>query len=281
VSIKHSSQLAVLLAGLALAHPAPAGEASTHPFSVHDMVAMDRISDPQVSPDGARIVFTLRTTDLEANKGRTDLWLVGTDGDGLRRLTSHPASDGNPRWSSDGDSIWFLSTRSDSSQVWRIAVDGGEAQQVTDLPLDVTSLAVAPDGERIAFSVEVFVDCETIACTRERLDEVEARRTSARVYERLLIRHWDTWKDGRRSHVFVMPAAGGTPVDVMRGMDADCPSKPFGGPEEYTFAPGGKRIVFSARDAGRAEAWSTDFDLYRAQVDGSAPPECLTEENEA
>ena len=92
----------------------------THPFSVHDMLAMDRISDPQVSPDGKQIVFVLRKTDLDANRGRTDLWLVDLDGKNLRQLTSDPAGDFNPRWSSTGESIWFLSTRSGSSQVWRI-----------------------------------------------------------------------------------------------------------------------------------------------------------------
>ena len=102
----------LLLAGVLLAFPATADETATHPFSIHDMLAMDRISDAQVSPDCRQIVFTLRTNDLQANRGRTDLWLVGTDGAGLRRLTSHPASDGNPRWSGEGLSIWFLSSRS-------------------------------------------------------------------------------------------------------------------------------------------------------------------------
>src|SRR6187455_77840 len=91
--------------------------AQTHPFSVHDMLAMDRISDPQVSPDGKTVVFVSRVTDLAANRGLNDLWLVGTDGAGLRRLTSHSATDVNPRWSPDGTTIYFLSTRSGSSQI--------------------------------------------------------------------------------------------------------------------------------------------------------------------
>ena len=82
-----------------------------HPFSVHDMLAMDRISGPQLSPDGQLMVFVLRKTDLEADRGRTDLWLVVADGSGLRQLTSHEASDSNPRFSADGKSVWFLSTR--------------------------------------------------------------------------------------------------------------------------------------------------------------------------
>ncbi|MGB2863086.1 MAG: S9 family peptidase [Sedimentisphaerales bacterium] len=258
-----------------------AGLDQTHPFSIHDMLAMDRLSDPQVSPDGKWIAFVLRKTDLEENKGRTDLWLVGVDGTALRRLTSHKAADSNPRWAPDGKSIWFVSARSDTSQVWRIQIDGGEAEQVTEQPLDVGNLIVAPDGRHIAFTMEVFPDCNTPGETKDRLDEIEKRKTSGRIYDRIFVRHWDTWKDGRRSHLFVMPAAGGNAVDVMSGMDADTPSKPFGGPEEITFTPDGKAVIFATRDVGAKEPWSTDFDLYLAPVDGSEPPECLTEKNEA
>ena len=252
----------------------------SHPFSIHDMLAMERVSEPQVSPDGGEIVFTLRTTDLEADKGRTDLWLVGTDGGELRRLTSHEAGDSNPRWSPDGKSVYFLSTRSDSSQVWRICIDGGEAEQVTDLSLDAANLLISPDGKRIAFTMAVFPG-STPQATKEKLDEIKDRKASGRVYERIFVRHWDTWKDGRRSHLFVMPIEGGEPVDVMLDMDADTPSKPFGGPEEITFTPDSQGVIFSARDVGREEPWSTDFDLYHAPIDGSKPPKCLTEKNEA
>ena len=256
-------------------------QVETHPFSVHDMLAMDRLSDPQVAADGKSIVFVRRETDLEANKGRTDLWLVGADGTGLRRLTSHPAGDSNPRWAPDGKSIWFVSTRSDSSQIWRIRIDGGEAEQVTDEPLDVGNLVISRDSKYIAFTMEVFPDGSTPAQTKDRLDEIKKAKATGRIYERIFVRHWDTWKDGRRSHLFVMPATGGDAVDVMREMDADTPSKPFGGPEEITFTPDGKSVVFSARDVGAEEPWSTDFDLYLARVDGSEMPKCLTEENKA
>jgi len=278
MSLKYSFLLILfIMAGLVF----PAGLDRNHPFSIHDMLAMDRISDPQVSPDGKWIVFVLRKTDLEANKGLTDLWVVGADGTNLHRLTSHKAADSNPRWAPDGKSIWFVSTRSDSSQVWRIAIDGGEAEQVTDQPLDVGNLIVAPDGQHIAFTMEVFPDCNTLAETKDRLDEMEKRKTNGRIYDRIFVRHWDTWKDGRRSHLFVMPFGGGKAVDVMKGMDADTPSKPFGGPEEMTFTPDGKGVIFTARDVDNQEPWSTDFDLYLAPIDGSEPPECLTEKNQA
>jgi len=251
----------------------------THPFSIHDMLAMERISDPQVSPDGAWIVFTLRTTDLEANRGRTDLWLVSTDGKNLRRLTTHKAGDFNPRWSACGKSVWFLSTRSGSCQVWRIRMKGGEAEQFTKEPLDVGNIIVSPDGKYIAFTMETFPDCDTPECTKKKLDKIAEKKSTGRIYENIYIRHWDTWCDGRRSHLFTIPTAGGKTIDVMPGMDADTPSKPFGGPEEITFTPDRKGLVFSARNAGREEAWSTDFDLYHVPSDGSEAPRCLTEKN--
>ncbi len=281
-SSRYRSTCLVSLLIAVCALPAPAAvPQSPHPFSIHDMVAMDRISDPQVSPDGTWIAFVVRTTDLEANRGRTNLWLVSSDGADLRQLTSHPDSDSNPRWGPDSRSVWFLSSRSGSSQVWRIAIDGGEARQVTDEPLDVGNLIVSPDGRHIGFTMEVFPDAATAQATRERLDAIAQRKASGRIYERLFVRHWDTWKDGRRSHLFVKPAEGGPAANVMAGMDADTPSKPFGGPEEMTFTPDGRGVVFSAKDVGREEAWSTNFDLFYSPIDGSQAPKCLTQENEA
>ncbi|HXI02227.1 MAG TPA: S9 family peptidase [Candidatus Saccharimonadales bacterium] len=272
-----------LCATLALAvTAAPAlAAAETHLFSVHDMLAMDRISDPQVSPDGEWIAFVVRTTDLEADKGRTDLWLVPAAGGPLRRLTTNEASDSSPRWSRDGRDVYFLSTRSGSSQVWRIARDGGEATQVTSYPLDVENLLLASGADRMAVTMQVFVDCDTLDCTKKRLDETAARKSTGRLYDHLFIRHWDTWSDGRRSHLFVTGLDGADPVDVTSGMDADVPSKPFGGTEEFTFTPDGEGVVFTARVAGREEAWSTNFDLYLAPVNGHGAPRNLTAENAA
>ena len=273
--------MAFLIPALFLGFATPAPAAEPHPFTVHDMLAMKRIGEPRVSPDGARIVFTVRETDLDADRGRTDLWLVGIDGAGLKRLTRNPASDSSPRWSPDGRTIYFLSSRSGSSQIWKIPIDGGEASQVTDLPLDVTGFLVSPDGRYFALTLEVFPDCDTLACTKRRLDEKAKNPATGVLYDHLFVRHWDTWKDGRRSHVFVLPVEGGEPVDLMKGMDADAPSKPFGGMEEIAFTPDGQGVVFTTRNAGRREAWSTNFDLYLAPVDGSAPPLNLTADNPA
>jgi dipeptidyl aminopeptidase/acylaminoacyl peptidase len=252
----------------------------THPFSVQDMLAMDRISEPKVSPDGKFIVFTLRKTDLEADRGRGDLWLVGVDGKGLKQLTTDPEGDSNPCWSPDSKTIYFISSRSGTSQVWKIAIDGGEAQKVTALAGETSNLIISGDGSHIAFTVEVFPNF-SIEQTKKKLEELKNKKSSGRIYDKLFIRHWDNWSDGRRSHLFVMAVDGNTPVDVMKEMDADTPSKPFGGPEELTFTPDRKAVIFSAKKGSSEDAWSTNFDLYLAPIDGSEKPKNLTEKNKA
>jgi len=174
-------QGAVEMHGAAGAQPGTAQE--SHPFSVDDMLAMERLSDPQVSPDGRWVAYVVRTTDLEANRGRTDLELApldGPPGEGVRRLTTDPDADHSPRWMPDGKGLLFLSTRSGSSQVWRIAVDGGEATQVTDFPIDVENLQLFEDGERVAFTMEVYPDAATLAETaRARSPRLRRRAASA------------------------------------------------------------------------------------------------------
>jgi dipeptidyl aminopeptidase/acylaminoacyl peptidase len=267
--------LAMPLAPLALA-----AVKESHPFDVRDLIAFDRLSEPKVSPDGRLVVFTVSALDFEANKRRTDLWISNTDGTGLRQLTRNESSDTSAVWAPDGKAIYFASTRSGSSQVWRLSLDGGEPQPVTSLPLDVGSFALSPDGTKLALSMEVFPGT-TVAATKTRLDAEAAKKATGKIYDSLFFRHWDTWADGRRSHLFVMPVAGGDPVDVMKVMNADAPSKPFGGAEEYAFTPDGRGLVFSARDVGREEAWSTNFDLFLAPIDGSTPPVNLTKANPA
>jgi dipeptidyl aminopeptidase/acylaminoacyl peptidase len=227
------------------------------------------------------VAFVVRTTDLEANRGRTDLWMVGSDGSGLARLTTHEANDSDPRWAPDGGSLYFLSTRSGSSQVWRLSLAGGDPEPVTKLPVDVQALSVSPAGTHLAFSASVFPDCDTLAATADRLAARAKSKASGQLHERIFIRHWDTWMEGRRNHLFVLPLGGGEPVDLSRDLDADVPSLPFGGGEEIAWSRDGREIVFAARLAGRTEPWSTNLDLWAAPIDRSSPPRNLTADNPA
>jgi dipeptidyl aminopeptidase/acylaminoacyl peptidase len=269
-----------MLLSLALV-TALAQQPAKKPYTIHEQVALRRITGFAVSPDGRQVAFTLRTTDLEANKGRVDLWLIGTDGKGLRQLTTHEGNETDPVWAPDGRSLYFLSARSGSNQVWRLPLDGGEASQVTRLPLDVDAYRLSPDGQTLVVGAEIFVDCDTLECTAKRLEERSKQKATGQLSEQLLYRHWDTWKDGRRAHLFSVKVAGGPVVNLQRKQDADCPTRPFGGADDFTFSPDGKSVVYVARDVGREEAWSTDLDLFQVPVDGSRPPVKLTAQNPA
>ena len=259
--------------------------AAPRPFNVEDLVSMQRVSDPVLSPDGRTVVYTVRETDLAANRGRTDLWSLdlATKGAQPRRLTTDPENDSSPQWTSDGSEIYFLSTRSGSSQVWRLPAAGGEAMQVTNLPLDVGTFRLASHAGRLAVTLEVFPDCDELSCTVERLDQARHPKDSGEAYDRIFVRHWDTWADSRISQLFVLQLSDGIasePVSVSKALDADVPSKPFGDASEYTFSPDGSRLVFATRIKGKSEPWSTNFDLYEVGVDGSGLRN-LTEDNPA
>jgi dipeptidyl aminopeptidase/acylaminoacyl peptidase len=253
----------------------------------HDLNALARVSDPHVSPDGRHVVYVQRETDFEGNRGRNDLWLTDLEDPAAkpRRLTQHSSNDTHPRWSVDGTSIYFLSSRTGSTQIWRLPFNGGEAVQITDYPLDITTFGFSNDGRRIAVSMEVFPDCEELKCTRERLDAAAKSKVSARTYDQLFVRHWDTWGNGTHNNLFVAPVnpdgRAGAPVNVSRALRADVPSKPFGGDEEFAFTPDGAHIVFSARLADNAEPWSTNFDLYEVSAFGGSTPKNLTADNPA
>jgi dipeptidyl aminopeptidase/acylaminoacyl peptidase len=255
------------------------------PFSAEHLVRLQRVSAPALSPDGRTVVFNVRETDMEANRGRQDLWLLDLETKGARpvRLTTHAESDHSAQWSPDGQYIYFLSTRSGSSQVWRVPNGRGEAEQVTNLPVDIGSFRLAPNGARIALTLDVFPECDTLQCTSERLKKQESAVERGMTFDRIFVRHWDTWKDGRNSQLFVADIENGRaaePISVSAELDADVPSKPFGDASEYTFSPDSAKIAFNARIKGKSEPWSTNFDIYEVGIDGSGLRN-LTEDNPA
>ena len=270
--------LLAFAAAVVIASPAQA----LRPFTPRDLVSLDRVSSPQVSPDGRTVAYVVSSLDLAANGRVSTVWVMKADGSGARLLTPLPDGGSNPVFGPDGVDVYFVSGRSGSSQVWRAAVAGGDPVQVTRFPLPVGNIKLSPDGRSLAFTTDVFVDCDTLECTVQRLEERKKAPASGVLYEGIFVRHWNFWADGRRSHLFVteLPAAT-TAVDLSKGMDADVPSKPDGGPEEFTFTPDGLGMVFAARDVGRKEPWSTNFDLFVAPVDGTAKAVDITPENKA
>ncbi len=249
-------------------------------LTVDDMLAMQRVSDPQVSPDGKWVAFSVRETDLDANKGRFDIWLVAIDGTGLTRLTSHPDADTDARWSGDGKWLYFMSTRSGSSQVWRIKPNGGEAEQVTKVDSDINGFKLMPDGKRLALAIDVWPDAKNLADSLKKDEAKSKKKSKARIYDELLFRHWDQWEDGKYSHLFMWN--GDADVrDLTPGLDSDTPIHPFGGMEQVTVSPDGKWLAYVSRVGGREIAYTTNTDVFLVSTDGKGKAVNITADNKA
>ena len=254
-------------------------------FTAEHLVRIDRVGSPVVSPSGDRIVYAVRHSDIEADKGRYDLWLSRIDGGEPLRLTTDEANDTSPAWSPDGRYVLFLSSRGGSSQVWRLPMSGGEAQPVTDLPLDVGTFRISPDGDHLVVSMSVYMDCDDLACTAERDKTAADDKVTGRRYEQVFMRHWDHWLDDKRSQLFAVQlddhGKAGNEVVRLSKLDADVPSRVWGGNEEYAIASDGETVYFAARLRNRDEPTSTNFDIYSVSIDGRGDIENLTADNEA
>ena len=259
--------------------------AKAEPFTAEHLVMIDRIGAPVISPDGQSVVYTVRRTDLEADRGRVDLWISSIDGGEAKQLTTHMANDSAPAWSPDGRYVYFLSNRDTTTQVWRLPIAGGEPSPVTDLPLDITTFRIAPTDDRLIVSMAVYLDCDDLACTVERAAAEADSKVTAKHYDNLFMRHWDHWLDETRSQLFSIALnddgiAEGEPMRATQ-IDADIPSRIWGGKEEYAISPDGKNLFFTARLRDANEPTSTNFDIYTASLRNPEQLENLTEANQA
>lgn len=261
--------LVVFLFSLAgLEQPLSAGR----PVTFDDLIAFGRVSDPQISPDGEWVAYVVDSFDKATNARRSQIWLASLDRGESRQLTRSDKRDTSPRWSPDGATLAFLSNRSGSWQIWTIRPDGGEATPLTNLPVSVESFLWSADGHWLAFTASVYPDCFDAAnpavvleCTKKRDDEKEKGLVKAQVYDRLMVRHWNGWLEGKRSHVFLMPAASREPRDLTPG-DWSVPPH-LAGAQEYDLSPDGRELAF-ARNNDKAEALSTNSDLWVVPVAG-------------
>ncbi|RZA15024.1 MAG: S9 family peptidase, partial [Lysobacteraceae bacterium] len=267
---------AILPLALALSLPAVAA-AATRGFEVRDMAYMDRYSSPTLSPDGRVLVFARRVVDKATNKASTSLWtrnLVTRDMRPPSRLTPEGWNVNSPSFSADGNTVYFMSAKSGSMQLYAMPVAGGEPKRLTDTVIDVDGYKLSPDGSQVALAFAVFPDCKAdLDCTKKKLDDVDALKTTGKVFDRLFIRHWDTWNDGRLNRVFAARLGGDGMIKagtLLSGdLAGDIPSRPFGDLSDFAWSPDGKSVAMSVRQADRAEPWSTNFDIWLVQADGS------------
>ncbi|MBI1354587.1 MAG: prolyl oligopeptidase family serine peptidase [Acidobacteria bacterium] len=258
--------------------PGP-GSSGPRPFDFFALSRIARVSDPQLSPDGAFVAFVAERVLLTENSTVKQIYVVPAGGGDPKQLTFEGESNRQPRWSPDSQRIFYLSDRSGSGQIWAMDSAGLGAAQISNLSVDVTSFAVSPTGDRLVYAARVFPECRADdACNARRLEQAENNPVKARVYDGLLYRHWDEWQDDRRSHLFSWAFAedGAEAIDLTPG-HLDAPPFTHGGPDSYAISPDGLEVCFTrSADDGRP-AQSTNTDLFVTPIDGSETPRAITE----
>jgi dipeptidyl aminopeptidase/acylaminoacyl peptidase len=249
------------------------------PFQIDDLLKVRRVSDPQVSPDGRWIAYTIADTDKAANKRTSQIYLISIDGGEPRQLTNENQSSSQPRWSPDGKRLAFVSAREGESQIWIIDLaDGAQAKKITNISTGVDGPIWSPDGKWIAFTSEVYAECANDECNKQRAEHATSSKVKARIADRLLYRHWNAWREGKRTHVLVVSTESGQSRDITPG-DYDAPPFSLGGPTDYAFSPDSKELAF-ARNTDKDEARSTNGDIFTVPVAGGEPRR-ITAENPA
>ncbi len=248
-------------------------------FQIADLYRIKNVHSPRISPDGKSIAFVVTQYTLEEGKSNSEIYRMNLDGSQQRQMTHHPAADFYPVWSPDSKWIYFLSTRKNGVQLWRMAVDGGEPEQVTDFPMGINTPDITPDGQSILFSTTLFPECGADPdCNDAIQTSLEEGPIQAHMADRLLYRHWDFWKDGKRTHTLLFDLEKKTYRDLTPG-DYDSPSFSLGGGAGFAVSPDGSELcVVSNRDTN---AWeTTNKDLWIVPLSGGRPRN-LTDSNEA
>jgi len=241
--------------------------AQKRPFDFTAMMELKRISDPQISPDGRWVAFTVQTVDMAANQKPSEIWTVPLDGGSPRQITHDGSSNTRPRWSPDSRRIAYNSDRGGSSQIWLMDPDGGNPKQVTFLSTEADGVLFSPDGKNLLFTSDVFPECGADdACNQRNLNADKSSKVKARIYTELLYRHWTRWQTRQRSHLLVVPVAGGAAKDLTPGA-IDVPPFSLGGPDDYDISPDGQEVCYSM-NADPVPAVSTNSDLYAVSING-------------
>ena len=249
--------------------PLAAQTAAKKPFDIWALQRVARISDPQLSPDGATLAFVVEKALLSENAKRKHIYTVSVEGGQERQLTFEGKSNTRPRWSPDSSSLAFVSDRGGSSQIWIMDADGDSQRQATDLPTEASGVTFFPGGRRLLLVSRVFAECGAdMECNERRLAQRRDNPVEARAYDELLYRHWDEWDDGRAGHLLAADLDTGEITDLTPGA-FDVPPFSLGGPDAYDIAPDGTEVCFAAV-AGGKPAVSTNLGLFVVNVEAGS-----------
>ncbi len=247
------------------------------PLTFDDLMALKRVGEPNVSPDGKWVLYQATDVNLDANTKTTHLWIVPLDPKGggeSRQLTTGPGESG-PKFSPDGKQVLYLSSKEGGQQIWLAPFDSsagtlGDAHKLTSFATEADGAIWSPDGKNIVFVSSIYPECDKAtdpaACNAKKLDEVEHSKVKAQVWTRLVYRHWDHYLNGQRSHIFVVASDGaGAPLDLTPG-DYDAPVFSLGG-QDYAVSPDGKELAYASNHE-IVEMASTNNDLWLVPITG-------------
>ncbi|MGH9931169.1 MAG: prolyl oligopeptidase family serine peptidase [Pyrinomonadaceae bacterium] len=242
----------------------------TRLFTVEDLLKVRRVGDPQVSPDGKHIAFTIGDVNYDLNKVITQIYVMAVDGGSLKQLTNGAGSATAPRWSPDAKKIAYVT----GGQIWVMENDGDHKDRITTIATNAAGPVWSPDGKWIAITSDVYPECPDNDCNKKKDEAAENSKVKAHITTRLLFRHWDEWRDLKRTHVFVVSSQGGTARDLSPG-DFDSPPYAAASGVDYAFSPDSKELAY-VRNPDKVEAISTNSDIYVLPLSGGAAKNITT-----
>ena len=250
----------VALVAAGVANVSVAAEQNT--LDVNALTEFNQIHDFVVSPQGDSFIYRLKKGIRSSDN---HLYLQQVSSNKSQQLTSHNSGESNVIYAKDGKSIYFLSSRSGSSQIWQLPLTGGEAQQVSAVPLDINGFKMSEDGKHFALEITVMPGCESMQCTLDAQAADAKKKYNVRAYDQLMVRHWDTWNTDYKSHLFIAERAENgaftQATDLMPTWQGD-----IAGSSEVSFHPDGTRLSFSAKLPSKEQAWNTNFDIFEVNL---------------